>query len=60
MRYAGIDSDIGVLDFYKVAYLYSAVQMSARAQMHKRTRLRSAVYFAVVRLNIVQCDIIFG
>ena len=58
MRYAGVYADFGVLDLYKVAYLYAAVQMSIRTQMYKRTCLSLAVYLAFVRLYVVQDNVI--
>ena len=58
MRYAGVQTDLGVLDLYKVAYLYTAVQMSIRTQMYKRSCLSAAVYLALVRLYVVQDNII--
>ena len=58
MCYAGVYADFGVLDLYKVAYLYATVQMSIRAQMYKRTCLSLAVYLAFVRLYVVQDNVI--
>ena len=58
MRYAGVYADFGVLDLYKVAYLYAAVQMSIRTQMYKRTCLSLAVYLAFVRLYVVKDNVI--
>ena len=48
VRYAGVYADFGVLYLYKVAYLYSTVQVSIRTQMHKRTCLSTAIYLAFV------------
>ena len=58
MRYAGSNADFGILDFYKVAYSYLAMELCARAQMYEGTCLYVIVNFGVVGVYVIKGNLV--